>query len=201
MEPLPTRHPYLAEPGRSFGIHPVGWPSRTPRATPTPKELDRITRIAGEYLDVAAVCATIVDSRGQLVVSSHGIAVPTALLITHALRRHLTRARSILVVPDASLDHRLAGSPTVRDGTVRACVGMSLRGTDGRALGSLVVMDPEPRRWTPHELDWLLDFSGMLLRQRSAPADAPPPPAEPVRPAFGRGILGRDTVQMLSGGR
>jgi len=189
MEPLPTTHPYLAEPRRPFGIHPVGWPSRTPLATSTPKELDRITRLAGEYLDVAAVCVTMVDGRGRLVVSCYGIAVPTALLLTHALRRHLTPARSILVVPDASLDHRLAGSPTVRDGTVRACVAISLRGTGGRAVGSLVVMDPQPRHWMPHELDSLLDLSVMLVRQRSAPADAPPQPAEPVRPAFGRGIL------------
>lgn len=189
MKPLPTGHPHLAELGRSFGPRRIGWRTGTPLATSTPKELDRIARLAGEYLDVAAVCATMVDGRGRLVVSCHGIDVPTALLVTHALRRHLTRARSILVVPDASLDHRLAGSPTVRDGTVRACVGISLRGTDGRAVGSLVVMDPEPRRWTPYEVESLLDLSFMLVRQRSAPADAPPQPAEPVRPAFDGGIL------------
>lgn len=189
MEPLPIKHPDLSEFRRPFGIDPVGWISRTPLATSTSKEMERITRLAGEYLDIAAVCATMVDGRGRLVVSCHGIAIPTALLLTHALRRHLTRARSILVVPDASLDDRLSGSPTVRDGTVRACVGISLRGTGGRAVGSLVVMDPKPRRWMPHELDLLLDLSVMLVRQRSAPADAPPRPAEPVRPAFGRGIL------------
>lgn len=162
------------------------WRTRTPLATSTPMELDRITRSAGEHLDVAAVCATMVDGEGRLVVSCHGIAVPTALLVTHALRRNLTSARSPLVVPDASLDPRMADTPTVRDGTVRACVGMSLRGDDGGAIGSLVVMDPKPRRWAQPELDYLRDLAVLITRHR-APADPRYPPG-PVGPTSGRRI-------------
>ena len=187
MEPLPTGYTHLADLGRSFGPRRIGWQTRTPLATSTPIELDRITRFAGEHLDVAAVCATMVDGEGRLVVSCHGIAVPTALLVTHALRRHLKPTRSPLVVPDASLDPRMSDSPTVRDGTVRACVGMSLRGDDGGAIGSLVVMDRKPRRWAQPELDYLQNLSVLIMRHRP-PADPRYPP-EPVGPAFARGSL------------
>jgi GAF domain-containing protein len=46
---------------------------------------------------------------------------------------------------------------------VRACVGMPLRTKDGRAVGTLLAIDPKPRRWTPPQLDLLGKLSALIV--------------------------------------
>lgn len=149
-------------PGWSWRIAPTGRRRPTPLATSTPKGLDRITRLAGERLEVPAVCATLVDGGGKLVASCYGLDVPMALLVTHALRHHLNRAPHLLVVVDAACDPRLEGSPVVRDGTVRACVGIRLRGRGAVGVGSLLLLDPKPRPWPPSQLDFIRELSAVI---------------------------------------
>ncbi len=153
----------------------------TPLATSTPRELDRITHLTGESLDVAAVCATLVDAGGRLVASCYGLDVPMALLFTHALRPHLGDAPHLLVVDDATCDPRLANSPVVRDGTVRGCVGTGLRGRDGLGVGSLLLLDPNPRPWTPAQLDSVRELAAEIENGVALAAFA-----EPMRVLLGR---------------
>lgn len=124
--------------------------------------LDRITNLAGEALEVAAVCASLVDADGRLVMSSYGLPVPNALLVSHAFRPHMVASRRPLVVDDGSRDPLVANNPAVRDGTVVACVGMPLRRSDGRAVGTLLAMDQRPRRWSDQHVD-LLGRLGVLI--------------------------------------
>jgi len=127
--------------------------------------LDRITYLAGEALDVAAVCVSLVDTEGQLVTSSYGLPVPTALLVSHAFRQHVVASRRPLVVADGRRDPLLANNPAVRDGTVRACVGMLLKRPDGRAVGTLLAMDKTPRPWTAPQLDLLGKLSQLIVSE------------------------------------
>jgi GAF domain-containing protein len=53
--------------------------------------------------------------------------------------------------------------PAVRDGTVTAYVGMPLVASDGRAVGTLSVMDQQPRRWSAPQLDFLREFSARIV--------------------------------------
>jgi GAF domain-containing protein len=167
-------------PGWSWQIGPTGVGGRTPLATSIPGELDRITRLAGERLDVPAVCATLVDGGGNIMASCYGLDVPRALLITHALRHHLNGASDLLVVDDATRDPRLADSQVVRDGTVRACVGIGLSGSDGLGVGSLLLMDPQPRRWTVSQLESIRELAnaienGVASAAFAVAAEGPPP--------------------------
>lgn len=127
--------------------------------------LDRITCLAGEALDVPAVCASLVDTEQRLLTSSYGLPVPTALLFSHAFRKHVVTSRSPLVVADGRSDPLVAHNPVVRDGTVRACVGMPLGTADGRAVGTLLAMDQRPRRWTVPELDLLGRLSALIVSE------------------------------------
>lgn len=125
--------------------------------------LDRITSLASEALDVPAVCTSLVDSDGRLLTSSHGLPVPTALLISHAFRSHVVASRRPLVVPDGRRDPLMERNPAVRDGTVRACLGIPLRRADGRAVGTLLAMDTRPRPWTAPQLDLLGKLSALIV--------------------------------------
>jgi GAF domain-containing protein len=127
--------------------------------------LDRITYLAGEALDVPAVCVSLVDAERRFLASSYGLPVPTALLISHAFRKHVVSARRPLVVADGRRDPLVAQNPVVRDGTVRACVGMPFGTADGRAIGTLLAMDARPRRWTTAQLDLLGKLSALLVSE------------------------------------
>jgi len=127
--------------------------------------LDRITLLAGEVLGVAAVCASVVDVDGKLVASSYGMPVSTALLVSHAFRKQVVASRHPLVVADGPRDPLVADNPAVRDGTVRACVGVPLHGPDGRAVGTLMAMDRKPRRWTNPQLELMGTLSTMIVRE------------------------------------
>jgi GAF domain-containing protein len=51
----------------------------------------------------------------------------------------------------------------VRDRTVTAYVGMPLVASDGRAVGTLSVMDRRPRRWSAAQLDLLGALSARIV--------------------------------------
>jgi len=91
--------------------------------------------------------------------------VPAALLLSYALRTHVDASRRPLVVTDGRCDPLLAQNPAVRDGTVRACVGMPLRTADGRAVGTLLAMDRKPRRWTAAQVDLLRKLSALVVSE------------------------------------
>lgn len=134
-------------------------------ASSTQEVLDRITYLAGEALDVPAVCASLVDPERRLLMSSYGLPVPTALLLSHAFRKHVVASRRPLVVADGRRDPLVASNPAVRDGTVRACVGMPFGTADGRAVGTLLAMDERPRRWTATQLDLLGKLSALIVSE------------------------------------
>ena len=180
MATYPATSRFSEGPGWSWQIGPTGVGGRTPLARSIPRELDCMIRLAGERLDVPAVCATLVDDGGNLVASCYGLDVPRALLITHALRHHLNGASDLLIVDDATCDPRLADSQVVRDGTVRACVGIGLSGTDGLGVGSLLLIDPQLRRWTVSQLESVRELAnaienGVASAAFAGAADGPPP--------------------------
>lgn len=131
----------------------------------TQETLDRVTCIVGETLNVPAVCASLVDADEQLVMSSYGVPVSTALLLSHAFRKHVVASTHVLVVDDGRSDPMVAHNPTVRDGTVRACVGVPLRTTKGRPVGTLLAMDRRARRWTASQLDLMASLSILIVSE------------------------------------
>ncbi len=141
------------------------YPAGGLRAPSSQEVLDRITRLAGEALDVPAVCVALVDAERRLLASSYGLPVTTALLLSYAFRRQVIASRRPLVVTDGRRDPLVAHNPAVRGGTVRACVGVPLSMAGGRALGTLLAMDRMPRRWTVPQLDLLGRISAQIVSE------------------------------------
>jgi GAF domain-containing protein len=159
-----TAHRRPADAGHRRSFDFVDRYRRAHLPAPTMQEtLDRITYLAGETLDVPAVCAVVVDPERRLVTSSYGLPVPTALLVSHAFRKQVLASRRPLVVADGRRDPLVALNPAVRDGTVRACVGLPLGSRDGRMVGTLLAMDRRPRRWTALQLDLLGKLSSLVV--------------------------------------
>jgi GAF domain-containing protein len=125
--------------------------------------LDRITHLAAQVLDVPDVCVSLVDTDGNLLVSCFGLPAPAALLLSYTFRSHVGASRRPLVVVDGRLDPLVARNPAVRDGTVRACVGMPLRTADGRLVGTLMAMDSRARVWTLPQIALLAKLSVLIV--------------------------------------
>jgi PAS domain S-box-containing protein len=70
----------------------------------------------------------------------------------------------VLTVADAQLDHRFAAHPFVTgDPHVRFYAGAPLVSADGHALGTLCVIDREPRQLQPYQKDALLALSRQVM--------------------------------------
>ncbi len=159
-------HRYRAGVRRGRQLESVGRQrSATPLAPPMQEALDRVTYLAGQALDAPAVCVSLVDAERRLLASSYGLPVPTALLISHAFHKHIVASRRPLVVADGRRDPLVAQNPAVRDGTVRSCVGMPFGTADGRTIGTLLAMDPRPRRWTAPQLDLIGKLSALIVSE------------------------------------
>ncbi len=77
---------------------------------------------------------------------------------------HTLKQSDVMVVPDASRDKRFAASPLVTGPKhIRFYAGITLRDTDGFALGTLAVSDTMPRAVTEHQKQSLKRLAGIAL--------------------------------------
>ncbi|KAG0224320.1 His Kinase A domain containing protein [Mortierella sp. GBA43] len=106
-----------------------------------------------DYVCVKANCrADNMDCRRDLAFSSHAILRPPG---------------DPLVVLDTSCDWRFKDLPIVTDGPkVRFYAGAALATADGFNIGTLCVMDPNPRtEFTTKERDLIVDFAAIVMRE------------------------------------
>ncbi|MCH2458846.1 MAG: GAF domain-containing protein, partial [Henriciella sp.] len=109
------------------------------------ERFDRLTRLAANSLEVETALVSLIDSDRQWFKSCHGFSsTETSRNIsfcTHAIER-----TDITVVLDATKDPRFASNPLVTgDPHIRFYAGAPLITADGHAIGTLCVIDYEPR--------------------------------------------------------
>jgi len=124
--------------------------------------LDRIVIAAGEQLAVPVAFMWLVDSSRRLVMSCAGMSAPIAMLLSYPFCRHVVASGKPLSMSDGREHPMMAKSAAVRYGTVRAYAGRPLLAPDGHAIGTLCVMDPQPRSWTGPELKMLGELAAQL---------------------------------------
>lgn len=126
---------------------------------------DRITQAAQRLFGVPIALVSLVDRDRQWFKSRAGLdAAETPRNISfcgHAI--HLDHA---LVVPDASIDPRFADNPLVTGELhLRFYAGTPLRSRNGRALGTLCLIDRQPRTLSADELTLLADLGAWAERE------------------------------------
>lgn len=117
--------------------------------TPAEEVFDEITRLSAELLDVPIALVSLVDERRQWFKSRVGItALETSRTVSFCA--HAINHTDTFVVEDASQDPRFADNPLVRGPMhVRFYAGVPLTLPSGEALGTLCVVDREPRQLSP----------------------------------------------------
>ncbi|MFG0331739.1 MAG: PAS domain S-box protein, partial [Maioricimonas sp. JB049] len=131
--------------------------------SPAEEAFDRLTRLAARLLQSPVSVVTLVDADRQYFKSCVGLPEPWASQRGSSLDLSFCRitveTAAPLIVEDARSDPRTCGHPAIEKMGVIAYAGIPVRGPAGHVLGTLCVVDVEPRRWTDDEIDMLRELA------------------------------------------
>jgi GAF domain-containing protein len=131
--------------------------------TPPEPSFDALTALAAHVTGAPIAVVSLVDFDRQWFKSRHGleqVQTPRSC----SLCAHVVASEVALVVPDALLDERFADNPLVtEEPRVRFYAGMPLRTPDGFVLGTLSVMDREPRQLSAAQRELLRMLSHLAV--------------------------------------
>ncbi len=131
--------------------------------TPPEKAFDRITRMAARWLDVPIALTTLVDADRQWFKSCVGMDQRETSREV-AFCAHNLFDEELLVVEDATQDDRFVDNPLVtEDPGIRFYAGAPLVTPGGHILGSVCVIDTEPRTLSEREATTLKDLAALAM--------------------------------------
>ncbi len=137
---------------------------------------DRLTRLAARLLDAPVALLTLVAEDRQFFLSAQGLTEPVASArgtpLTHSYCQYAVNSRTPLVVPDAREHPLLWTNPAIEELGAIAYCGIPLFSSDGFAIGTLCVLDGEPRAWSEENLATLGDLAAMCATEIQLRASA-----------------------------
>lgn len=129
--------------------------------SPPEERFDRIVRLASMATDSPIALISLLTARRQWFKARVGLA-PQQTPREWAFCSHAILQDRPFVVEDAMADERFSGNPLVlADPHIRFYAGVPLRDPDGNAMGTLCVIDREPRKLRSTELQALLDLAAI----------------------------------------
>ena len=154
----------LAEPGRLAALHAADLVD-----SPPDESFDRLTRLAAKVVGAPVALVSAVDRDRQFFKSCLGLPEPWATRretpLSHSFCQHVVAAREPVIVSDARKDERLLDNLAIRDLGVIAYLGVPLITREGHALGTLCVIDHEPRIWTTDEVSLVKDVAASVVTE------------------------------------
>lgn len=128
---------------------------------------DRITRIACRVFGVPIALVSLVDRDRQWFKSKQGLeACETSRQISFC--GHAILQDGPLIIEDALVDARFADNPlVVGPPKIRFYAGQPVHGARGLRVGTLCIIDQQPRRLSEEDLILLADLAGMIDRELS----------------------------------
>jgi len=133
--------------------------------TPSEERFDRITRLAKSILGTPVALVSLLDHDRQWFKSRQGLDIsetPRSMAVCD----HAIRETSHLVVPDLLDDPRFCHNPLVTDDpNFRFYAGAVLKSDNGLPLGTLCILDYQPRELTEQQLALLLELASIAERE------------------------------------
>lgn len=135
--------------------------------TPPEEAFERLTRLAARTFSVPIALISLVDDQRQWFKSCYGLPLKETgrevSFCAHTL--HFSDPDELLVVPDATLDPRFQANPLVTGWPhIRFYAGAPLRTPDGHVLGSLCLIDTQPREpLMAEEADMLRELAAIVM--------------------------------------
>ena len=133
--------------------------------TPPEERFDRLTRVARRLFDAPIALMSLVDEDRQWFKSRPGLDFPQTPR-EHSFCAHAILDEGAFIVPDALADERFSDNPLVRTfPEIRFYAGYPVKGPDGSTLGTLCVIDHEPRDVADEDVDALRDLAGLAEQE------------------------------------
>jgi diguanylate cyclase (GGDEF)-like protein len=133
--------------------------------TPPDERFDRLTRVARRLFDTPIALMSLVDEDRQWFKSRPGLDFPQTPR-DHAFCAHAILGEGVFVVRDALEDDRFRDNPLVKGfPEIRFYAGCPVKAPDGSALGTLCVIDHEPREVDEEHVDALRDLAGLAEQE------------------------------------
>jgi class 3 adenylate cyclase len=125
------------------------------------ERFERITRLARHLFGVPMVAVSFVDANRQWFKACFGL--PPELPRDSAFCAHAILRSNTLVIPDALQDPRFADNPLVLgEPFIRFYAGHPLHSPSGHPVGTLCIIDREPRELTADQIGLLRDLATMV---------------------------------------
>ncbi|HYW64300.1 MAG TPA: GAF domain-containing sensor histidine kinase [Bradyrhizobium sp.] len=133
--------------------------------TPTEPAFDDITRIASYVCQTPVSVVTLIDEGRQWFKSEVGLGVRETPL-NQSICAHAILEHSFLEVPDTTADPRFANNPLVAGPPhLRFYAGALLRTPDGLPIGTICVLDHNPRQLTKEQREVLAALARQVMSQ------------------------------------
>ncbi len=137
--------------------------------TPPQEAFDRLTRLATQMTGAPIGVAVLVDHVRQFFVSQVGLPETAASRrgtpIEDSYCQHVVGREAPLIVADARVDELM------RDNLAAQSLGLAYAGVplvvEGECVGSLCLMDSQPRAWSEDDLSVLRDFAAAAMAELS----------------------------------
>lgn len=126
---------------------------------------EKIVSLVRTVLGVPIATVTLVDRERQWFKARSGLdAQETPRSISFCT--HTVKQREPLIVADARLDPRFAGSPLVQESPyIRSYAGIPLQTPDGYNVGALCAIDTEPRTFSAADIAILTNFAHIVSNE------------------------------------
>jgi phosphoribosyl 1,2-cyclic phosphodiesterase len=129
------------------------------------ERFDRITRIAARAFAAPAALITLIDADRQWFKSCVGVEAAETTR-EEAFCAHAILEAKPTIVPDALEDDRFADNPAVTGGPrVRFYAGCPIRSPRGLPIGTLCVVDSQPREIDADQVELLRDLAALVEEQ------------------------------------
>lgn len=131
--------------------------------SPPEADFDDFTRMASQLCGTPVSLISLLDAGRQWFKSTHGVEI-SETPIELSFCAHAVEAGELLEVPDARNDARFRQNPLVTGFPhVRFYAGAPLVTPEGVGIGSLCVIDTEPRQLTPEQRNALASLGRQLM--------------------------------------
>jgi len=134
----------------------------------SPEELvfDKLTQLASKVIGAPVSLVSMVAADYQFFKSQVGLPDPwkskRRTPLSHSFCQHVVASNEPLIVSDAREVDFLKKNRAIPDLDVIGYLGMPLKLSDGRSLGSFCVIDSEPREWSDVEIEIMRELSEIV---------------------------------------
>lgn len=132
----------------------------------TQKDFDDITRLASEICNTPISLISFIDANRQWFKSRHGLETTETPREFAFCAHAILNPTEVFIVPDATKDDRFRHNPlTTGHPNVVFYTGVPLTNPDGHALGTLCVIDSQPRELTANQITALKALANQVMAQ------------------------------------